>query len=72
MKEQPKCNYDTFALLGKSFWLVYGFVFSRKHQPVCATETLKNEDKLIHLKLLRFHYQREDLKWARVGCSGQI
>lgn len=35
-------------------------------------KTIKNEDKRIHLKLLRFHYQREDLKWVNIGCSGQI
>lgn len=79
MKEKPKCSVMHSLCRGTKksflfFLFLYDFVFSCKHQPVFATETSrkKNEEKLIHLKLLPFHYQREDLKWASIGCSGQI
>lgn len=80
MKEKPKCSVMHSLCRGTKksflFFLFCMILFSaaninqclrRKHQ-----KKKKKEEKLIHLKLLPFHYQREDLKWASIGCSGQI
>lgn len=71
MKDEPKRGCDVFARQRRVLCLI---LFSAVYINQCfrLKPILKNEDKLIHMKLLRLHYQREDLKWASISCSGQI